>query len=372
MPNQIIGDAARYAAPGLVPMNTAFSGAKMNVNDAASSFMSGLDTDTINYMANRMRDEGVRFRGDAISNQSLFFNRALEYLTAATYDVQYEVLPFRNILPVVNEGGPGVKEIVSEVYDQFGKAALINGQAKDVPFVAAGGKEIHFPVVMWGIGARWTMQELQAFVVAQRNGRGRRSPEVARQAAALRGIEEALNDQALFGTPEAGIAGALNNPLVGSGSVAAGASGKTNWEDKTPDEILADINGLADTIWQYSKMREVPDTLLLPPAKWSILKNRHLENREISIMSYLIENSQYFKSADSIIPVNELTGAGFNGTGKMVVYSKKEDKICCEIPAEATALPVQQQFFDYVMLWHAYSAGTILRYPRSMAYAEGI
>ena len=369
--NQVVGDSAKYAKNGTFAV-TSLNGIPLNVADAASQLNAMLDTDTREYLVNRMRGEGVQFRGDAVSNQSMFFSRALEYLTAAAYDVQYEILPFRDILPVSNEGGPGVKEIVSEVYDHFGKAQLINGGAKDIPFVAAGGKEIHYPVVMWGIGAQWNLQELQSFLVAQRNGRGRRSPEQLRQAAALRGIEEALNDHALFGTVETGIYGMLNNPLVPSGSVAAGASHSTEWENKTADEILADINGLADTVWQYSKMRERPNRLLLPPKQWSMLKNRHLPNREISIMQYIIENSQYFTTPESIIPINELAEAGVNGTGKMVVYDYNEDKLVCEIPAEATALPMQQQLFNYIMVWYAYSAGTIIRYPRSIAYAEGI
>ena len=368
-----VGDTSKYVngQSGIHAMN-GLHGGNLNVADTAARFNSMLDTDTREWLMNRMRADGVQFRGDAISNQSMFFSRALEYLTAATYDVQYEILPFRNILPVINEGGPGIKEIVSEVYDHFGKAQIVNGGAKDIPFVAAGGKEIRYPVVMWAIGAEWNLQELQSFLVAQRNGRGRRSPEQMRQAAALRGIEEALNEQALFGTPDNGIYGLLNNPLVASGSVAAGASTKTEWEAKTPDEILADINSLADSVWTYSKMREMPDKLLLPPSNWSILKNRHLPNREISIMQYLVENSQYFKSVDDIIPINELEGAGVGGTGKMVVYAKKEDKLACEIPQEATALPMQEQLFTYVMAWYAYSAGTIIRYPRSIAYAEGI
>lgn len=368
-----VGDTAKYAAKhGGVAM-TSLTGTRMNYAADAAAFIALLGSDSCEYLRNRMVADGVEFRrGDDAGNQSLFFARALEYLTAQVYDVEYEILPFRNILPVVNEGGPGVKEIVSEVYDQFGKARIINGAANDIPFVAGGGKEIRYPVYMWAIGAQWTLNELQAFVVAQRNGRGRRSPEAQRQAAALRGVEEALNDQALFGVEDVNLPGFLNHPLVPSGEVAEGESNSTLWENKTADEILADINGLADTVWQYSKMREMPDTLLLPPAKWSMLKNRHLPNREISILAYLVENSQYFKSVDSIVPINELAGMGTGGSDKMVVYSKKEEKVCVEIPAEAQSLPMQQNLLSYMMVWYAYAAGTVLRYPRSVAYAEGI
>lgn len=371
MKNQLfIGDTAKYAqSAGIVPVTSTSGMNRMNVADTARDFFATLSTDDKIFLANSVKG---RIAADAIENQTLFFNRALEFLTAKAYEVEYEVLPFRNIFPVINQGGAGVKEIVSEVYDFFAKAQVISGAAKDIPFVAGGGKEIKYPVVMWGIGASWTLQELQAFVVAQRNNRARYSPEQIRQKSALRGIEEALNDQAFYGLPDAGIYGFLEHPLVPVGVVDSGVSGYTDWSNKTADEILADVNGLADSVFIGSKMREKPDTLLLPPSKWSLIKNRRLDNRDISILTYLLENSQYFKSEANIVPINELEGAGYNSTGKMAAYCKQEDKICVEIPEEAQSMPVQQQLFSYMLLWYAYSAGCVIRYPRSIAFAEGI
>jgi hypothetical protein len=371
MSNQLfIGDSAKYAAKaGGVPITSSAGMSRINVTDASNSFMASLSTDDKIFLANSCKG---KMATDAVENQTLFFNRALEFLTANAYEVEYEVLPFRTVFPVVNQGGAGVKEIVSEVYDFFAKAQVISGAAKDIPFVAGGGKEIKYPVIMWGIGASWTVQELQSFVVAQRNNRARYSPEQIRQKSALRGIEEALNDQAFFGIPDAGVYGFMDNPLVPVGVVDVGVSGYSDWENKTADEILADVNGLADSVFVGSKMREKPNKLLLPPSKWSLIKNRRLDNRDISIMTYLIENSQYFSSPEDIIPVNELEGAGFDGSGKMVAYNKSEEKLCVEIPEEAQAMPVQQQLFTYMLLWYAYSAGCVIRYPRSLAFAEGI
>lgn len=369
-----VGDSAKFTGgnAGLIPVTSLNGMQKINRADAARDFQIGLSSEDRRFLANIQDSEFKVRRGDDVSNQSLFFNRALEFLTAKAYEVEYEILPFRQIFDVVNEGGPGIKEIVSEVYDYFAKAQQINMAGKDIPMVAGGGKEIKYPVVGWAIGATWTLQELQAFVVAQRNNRGRYSPEQIRQQAAIRGLEEALNDQALYGTPETGIYGAINHPLVPTGPVATGAAGSTTWATKTADEILADVNGLGDTIWSYSKMRERPNKLLLSPKAWSIVKNRRLTNRDISILTYIIQNSQYFKSEEDIVPINELAGAGYDGTDKMIAYCKNPDKICVEIPQEAESLPVQQSLFSYIMLWYAYSAGSVLRFPRSMGYAEGL
>jgi hypothetical protein len=374
MKNQFfIGDSAKYASGnGVVPVSSAAGMSKLNVADTARDFFAGLSTDDKIFLGNQLAADGFLKRGDAVENQSLFFNRALEFLTAKAYEVEYEVLPFRDVFPIINQGGAGVKEITSEVYDFFAKAQVISAAGKDIPFVAGGGKEIKYPVVMWGIGASWTIQELQAFVVAQRNNRARYSPEQIRQKAALRGVEEALNDQAFFGLPSAGIYGFMDNPLIPVGVVDQGVSGQTTWENKTADEILADVNGLADSIYVGSKMREKPNKLLLPPSKWSLIKNRRLDNRDISILTYLLENSQYFKSPEDIIPVNEYEAAGYNSTGKMTAYNKNEDKVCVEIPEETQTMPVQQQLFSYMLLWYAYSAGAVVRFPRSVAHSEGI
>lgn len=373
--NMFIGDASRYTSNGCFAVTSLAGMQKLNVADAGRDFRAVLSYEDRQFLAKMKDSKFSAHVGDDVNNQSLFFNRALEFLTAKAYEVEYEVLPFRNIFDVINEGGAGVKEIVSEVYDYFAKAQQMNMAGKDIPMVAGGGKEIKYPVVGWAIGATWTLQELQAFVVAQRNGRGRYSPEQIRQQAAIRGLEEALNDQAMFGTPETNIYGAINHPLVPNGPVAIGASGSTRWADKTADEILADINGVADTVWSYSKMRERPNKLLLSPKSWSLLKNRRVGvagSTWCSILTYIVQNSQYFTSEEDIVPVNELAGAGFDGTDKMVVYCKNPDKICVEIPQEAESLPVQQNLFSYVMLWYAYSAGCVIRYPRSVAYAEGL
>lgn len=374
-----VGDASRFASGEGVHAVSTMPGQRLVVADAAREFNATLRHEERQFLMNDKVFEDSAYRADSlraddISNGSLFFSRALELLTAKSYEVAYEELPFRKVFPVINEGGPGVQTITSEVYDYFAKAQLINAGAKDIPMVAGGGKEIKYPVVLWGIGASWNIQELQSFVVAQRNGRGRYSPEQIRMKAALRGLEEALNDQVFFGTPGTGIFGALNNPLVPNGPVAPSATTPygTLWTQKSSDEILLDIETIGDTVFVSSKMRERPNKLLLPPSRWSYLKNRRLENRDISILTYLVENSQYFQSPEDIVPINELEGAGYSGTGKMLAYAKDPDKMVVEIPAEAQAMPVQQNMFSYLMLWYAYSAGLVMRYPRAAASAEGI
>lgn len=367
-----VGDSA-----GLMSMN-GVSASQLDMGAGARAFNAQLTLDSraailSEMWKNKITVDGKRLpTNDDLGNQSLFFSRSLEYLMASAFDVEYEELPFRKLFPVVNEGGPGTQEIVAEVYDRFGKAKLINQGAQDIPFVAAGGKEIKYPVGLFGVGAQWNMQELHAHAIAKQNGRGRRSPQASRQQAAIRAIEESLNDQALFGTPEIGIPGFLDHPNIPRSTVAPGASTSTLWVNKTADEILDDINALGDGIWVSSKMIEKPNTLAIAPSAYTLLSQRRLDGRDMSIMKYLQENSKYFTNDAAFIPVNQYEGAGVGGTNMMTAYDRNEGKLRMEIPQEMQSLPTQQQLFQYMMLYYTYSAGCMVLYPRSVEHADGI
>ncbi len=378
MPTQVASANPKFTpTPGVVGIDSGMNLSALNMEQGAQAYSQFLTLDDRAHMLQEMWEnkrmvDGRTVAADDLQNQSLFFARSLEYLMSTAFDVEYEKLPFRDMFPVVNEGGPGIQSIKAEVYDHFGKAKLINQGAQDIPFVAAGGREVEYKVTLFGIGAQWTMQELHAHAVAMKNGRGRRSPQQSRQTAAVRGMEEALNDQVLFGTQEVGIPGWLDHPNIPKGTVAPGASTTTNWESKTADEILADISSLGDSIWVKSNMIEKPNKLALAPSSLTLISQRRLDNRDISIMKFLQENSLYFTSDDAFIPVNEYEGAGIGGTNLMTAYDKNENKVRVEIPQELQTLPTQQQLFSYMMLYYCYSAGCMVLYPRSAEHAEGI
>jgi len=357
---------------GVIAIDAGVNLNPLDIKSNADKYGQYLTIDDKIWMLQEMNKHGKKVTDNDLGNQSLFFTRSLEYLMSSAFDIQYEKLPFRDLFPIVNEGGPGIREIVAEVYDAFGQAKLINQGASDIPFVAAGGREDRYPVSMFGIGASWNLQELHSHQVAMRNGRGRRSPQQSRQAAAIRGMEEALNNQALYGTDEVNIPGFLSHPNIPKGTIAPGASGSTTWENKTADEILADIDSLGTSIWTSTNMIEKPNTLVLPPSKLALLTQRRLDNRDISIMTYLKENSLFFNSDSAFIPVNEYEGAGVGGTGLMTAYDKNENKLRMEIPQELQTLPTQQHLFNYMMLYYSYSAGCIVLYPKSCQHAEGI
>ncbi len=296
-----------------------------------------------------------------------FFQRELELIKARSYDVLYADLIARTLFPVNNEGGLAITSITYRTYDKVGAAKLINNYAKDLPRADVGGKETTIPVKEIGTSYGYTIKEIAA---SQLTGRGL---DQRRANAAVRAVEEEVNDIAFFGRTDAGLPGFLTNPNIPVVTVVNGAGGTPQWTTKTPDEILFDINDLFADIFENTLMKERADTLLLPPQQWTyIASTPRASNSDTTILSYVTQNSPFLNSEDDVIPVNELVGAGTAGVDIMVAYTRSPDKLELEIPFELQFMAPQEEGLEIVVPGLNSIGGVNMYYPLSAAIAEGI
>ena len=299
---------------------------------------------------------------------AVFFQRQLEHIKARSYDVKYAELKARMLFPVSNEGGPGVTSITYRTYDQSGAAKIINAYADDLPRADVAGKETTIPVRSIGISYGYNLDEIQA---SQLTGA---ALDQRRANAARRSNEQVVNDVAFFGDEESNLPGLFSNPNIPSGAVVNPGSG-TTWVNKTPDQILFDVNDLFADIFETTKMVETGNTLLLPPAQWSyIMSTPRSSNSDTTIAQYLANNSPYLNSIEDIIPVNECAAA-LNpelAADAMVAYDRSPDKLQLEIPVELEMLAVQQKNLEFVVPGRSRLAGLNIYYPLSLAIATGI
>ena len=200
-----------------------------------------------------------------------------------------------------------------------------------------------------------------------------RSLDQQRANASRRAVEEEINDIAFNGRADADLPGFLSNPNIPTITVVDGAGASALWVDKTPDEILFDINDLFGDIFENTKMKERGDTLLLPPAQWNyIASTPRASNSDTTILQYVVQNSPFLASMDSVIPVNELVGAGTAGVDIMVAYTRRPDKLQLEIPGELQYFAPQEQGLEIVIPGMSSIAGVNVYYPMSAAIAEDI
>lgn len=292
------------------------------------------------------------------ANESAFFERQLEHIYSATYDVKYPELKGRMFIPVSNEANPGARSITYRQKDRRGKAKIIGHMADDIPRVDVLNKEFNRPVRPLASSYGWNLLELRAAQMSN-------TPLNADRAdAARKADEETLEDIALFGAVDFGIPdGFLNHPNV-TITAAAGA-----WTGLTPTAIVAEISAMFSRVDTDTKGAEKPDTLLLPQ-----VAHRHIATTQLStgsdltILQFVLQN---FPGLNSIEVWDVLDTAGPASVTRAVLYKRDRAQLWQEIPSEFEQLPVQEVGLEFIVNTMMTTAGTVIPYPKAIQYLDG-
>ncbi len=298
------------------------------------------------------------------SAETLFFSRELEFKKARTYDVIKAPLKSFELIPVSTEAGPGAETISYEQYDSTGVAKIIANYADDLPRSDVKGKEFFAPVKSIGGSYGYTLQEIRA---AQMAGK---SLEQRKANAAAEAQRQKWNSIAFTGDTATGLPGWLSNANVPASAVDAGASTDTEWDTKTPTEILADMNGAVNGVIDLTNGVEQPDTLVLPIKQYTqIATTRQDSGTDTTILEYFLRNSP---TVNTVEWANELKGAFTGGTDGFIAYTRSPDKFTLEMPQMFEQLPVQERGLEFVVPCHSRIAGVIIYYPLSQVFKYGI
>ena len=300
------------------------------------------------------------------NNQGIFFSRELELVKSRSYDVEYADLPARELFPVNNEGGLGITSITYRTYDKRGTAQIINAYAHDLPRSDVSGKETTIPVKEIGTAFGFTIKEIAS---SQLTGKGL---DQRRANASRRAVEEKINDIALYGDDDHGLPGLLNNPNIPKATATDPGNG-TEFVNKTPDQMLADLNAAVAAPFILTKKKERVNRLLLPVAQWNLAATTPRASGDSkSVLTWFVENSEFIASREDVIAVNELAGAGSGDTDIMVAYDANPEKLELEIPYELQYLPVQEKGLELLTPGICSIGGLNIYYPLSLNIVEGI
>lgn len=139
-----------------------------------------------------------------------------------------------------------------------------------------------------------------------------------------------IGDQSAY----ANFTGLTNNPNVNTATVALGASGFTQWDKKTPDEIVADINDALVSAWTTSGLEFPPNKVLLPPAQFAYICAQKVSLAgNISILNYIKINciSTNLIGSLDIQPLKFLTpGTAYSANplaARMIVYTNSQEYV---------------------------------------------
>ncbi|EIL88536.1 hypothetical protein UU9_12333 [Rhodanobacter fulvus Jip2] len=249
------------------------------------------------------------------------------------------------------------------------KKSFISTVADALPTVSVDLQKQFMPLTPWGMSLQWSVFELAA---SQKVGR----PIDLQKANAMNlKWNMDLDEQTYIGDTQLGVSGLFNNPNVSTSNAPNGAASSPLWANKTPTEILADVNAVLNAAWAASGYKYVPTEIRLPPANFSYINAQLISTAgSRSILNYLAENS--LSNAQNgvplrILPVKWLTGAGASGTNRMVAYTKREDLVRLPVvPLQRTMLQVKGIFqtTDY----YGKLGAVEFPYTETIAYMDGI
>jgi hypothetical protein len=250
-----------------------------------------------------------------------------------------------------------------------GNIPWISAETDAIPGISINGNKVTTPLRLAGRELTYTSVELER---SQLTGQ----PIDAQKMDAMNILYQMNTDQMVYvGSSDVGATGLINNSSVTAGSVATGISGSTLWTNKTPDEILADVNALLESTWAASGFAVCPGKLLLPPLQFSYLTSQKVSSAgNVSVYKFLKENTISLeingKELD-IVPVKWLTGAGVSSTNRMVAYTNEESRV------RFPMVPIRRETAYYHGIRYTapyiWAMGQIeFVYPETVQYADGI
>jgi hypothetical protein len=166
-------------------------------------------------------------------------------------------------------------------------------------------------------------------------------------------------------------------------NVANGANGSPLFSNKVPDEILADFNEIITSVWEASAWAQMPNRILLPPARYGYLVSQKVSDAgNISILRFILENNVTVQNVGQgqlkIYPAKWCIGSGSGGTqgtdstpGRMVAYTKDPQRVRFPLtPIQKT--PLEYRSIYQITTYFSRKGQIEIVYPETIGYRDGM
>ena len=293
-----------------------------------------------------------------------FFPHQLEQILSKTYDIKYPQLKGTIVIPVDTSINTGAETFAFYLYDSVGMAQIISDYSQGLPRVDITGEKNTGQIRSIGASFGYSIQEIRA---AQFGG----MPLEQRKANAVRRAnDQAVNRIAWHGDAEYGLYGFLNFPNVPTSDVLNDGTGSTTeWVNKTPAQILRDMNAAVSDVSDNTLGVHTVNTLLLPLAQYNhISQTPYNTFTATSILEFFKGNNPGI----DVQSVNELKGAGTGSVDVMIAYERDIDNLGLQIPQTFETFAPQARGLELVISAHSRCGGVVFYYPLSANIKEGI
>jgi hypothetical protein len=299
------------------------------------------------------------------ANETLIFLRQLENIEAQFYEFDIVELKYREKIPVKNDLPAGAKTNTYRMMEKTGEAKVGNGAyANDLPRADAKATEHTSQIKVVTSAFGYSFEEIRNASMA--NGL---PLENIKSNAAIRAIREGESRVAWNGD----IPNALLGFLSDGQSISTTAAAKL-WSVASADEIIADILGMVQTVWNQSKETRKPNTLLIPSEQFLLIAGLpRSTNSDRTVLQFVRENMEAFGLTDIDSLPTELdlafTGATEDGA---LMYQKSPDVLQQIIPMEVQVHQPHIHGTEVIFVVESKHGGTVIRYPLGATTLTGI
>lgn len=295
------------------------------------------------------------------ANQTVFLREQLTAVKREVVRVEFPEYKARSLIPVKNDTSSGKEYVEFQVLERVGRAKIVSDYAKDFPRVQLKGTSHIGKVKSLGASFGYSINEVRN--AAETNI----SLNSEFATAAKEAIIAEENEIAWFGEETHRLYGVFNNPNIPRVLAPSGTAG-TDWEDKTPDEIIEDLNLCVNGVSENSLGVHTANVLLLPLTKYNyIASTPRSSTSDTTILAWFLQNNPY---VERVMWLNELEEASSSGGAMAMAYRLDPRVLQLEIPQDFEIFPEQNEGMEMKFPCHSRIGGVHIYKPLGINFLE--
>ena len=282
---------------------------------------------------------------------------------------------------IVIETGGGWVDYVSAMAVSYGitggagASPVTAGGANGIPTVQASVDKGVYKAHVFAAALRVMFQDMQ-----RANYIGRSLDNLLQDGVRL-AYDKHMDQNVYVGIADYGSTGLVNNPDA-TETTAAGngqTSPSTKWADKTPEQILKDVNDALAAAWAANEYDEsaIPNHILIPYEQYLYIMTAKVTDLATeTIYDFLMKNNAATKAGGDLFigATRWCKGAGTGSTDRMVVYNNDRRFVKMDELVPLSRIMSQPNVANvcYDTAYMANISEVQIFYPTSILYVDGI
>lgn len=267
-----------------------------------------------------------------------FLRSQMTHIVPQVYSYKFPAIQYPDLVPVDTSPAPYTAFVEAVGLQATGEAKVLNLRASDFPQVGLNVVRSSVGVYDAGSAHSYTQAEIE---YARRLGVNMSAELLV---ASRRMTEELIDRAAITGLTEMGDTGLINNAGVTAvGAAATGSGSSPLWANKTPAQILADINDAITRVFDGTNTTAISDTVLLPDARYNTIASTMIpDSGALTILDFIQRANVYTARTGRPLTIRGIRGlstAGSGGTNRMVAYRNDRETLCMYMPMPFNILP---------------------------------